>query len=264
MNRLGKAMGFTQAESPRHLTPFYVRDVPVRLVNLVIEVDFSPISKVIPAIALLFLAGCAGPGRAPSIGEAFVGPTELKLRSDIPLESSTAAVVRHGDRLEILQQRRQLFLRVRAPNGAEGWTESRQLLTADEMAGLRELAERARKMPSQGVATAFGELRIHTQPSRSAPSFLLIKEGDKVDVVAHEVAPRVRTRLQSSTGTGAGSGAGSGSASTRERSVLESSSQSAGRPGGLGTGGGGYLGGLEGFFVALVFFGAGGTIALRR
>ncbi len=154
--------------------------------------DSSLITKVIPAVAsLLLLAGCAGPERVQSIGEAFVGPTELKLRSDIPLESSTVAVVRHGDRLQILQQRRQLFFRVRAPNGAEGWTDSRQLLTADEMASLRELSERARKMPSQGVATAFGELRIHTQPSRRAPSFLVIKEGDKMDVVGHAVVPRV-------------------------------------------------------------------------
>ncbi len=148
------------------------------------------ISKVIVALAL-WTAGCRGPERASAIGEAFVGPSELKIRSDIPTDSSTVAVVRHGDRLEILQQRRQLFLRVRTPKGAEGWTDARQLLGSDDMAQLKDMAERARKLPAQGAASTYGELRIHTQPSRRAPSFLLIREGDKVDVVAHVAVPRV-------------------------------------------------------------------------
>src|ERR1017187_8921624 len=144
------------------------------------------------AALLLVLAACSNrPPRAPSLGEAYVGPAELKIRSDIPLESSTVATVRHGDRLEILQQRRNVFLRVRTPRGAEGWTDARQLLVARDMAGLRDLAERARRMPPQGVATTYGDLRVHTQPSADAPSFLLIKDGEKFDVLAHMVMPRV-------------------------------------------------------------------------
>ena len=152
---------------------------------------FGFITKVSAAVGLsLVLAACGGPPRAPSIGEAFVGPAELKIRSDIPLESSTVATVRHGERLEILQQRRQLFLRVRTPNGAEGWTDARQLLGAEDMANRKELAERARSKPSQGVATTYSELRVHTQPSRRSPSFLMIRENEKVDVLSHVVAPR--------------------------------------------------------------------------
>jgi hypothetical protein len=140
----------------------------------------------------LVLAACSNrPPRAASLGEAYVGPAELKIRSDIPLESSTVATVRHGDRVEILQQRRNVFLRVRTPSGAEGWTDARQLLASREMAGLRELAERAQRMPSQGVATTYGDLRVHTDPSADAPSFLLIKDSEKFDVLAHLVVPRV-------------------------------------------------------------------------
>jgi hypothetical protein len=149
--------------------------------------------KTIAAAALLvFLAACSNrPPRAASLGEAYVGPAELKIRSDIPLESSTVATVRHGDRLEILQQRRSVFLRVRTPSGAEGWTDARQLLAARDMAGLRDLAERAKRMPSQGVATSYGELRVRTDPSADAPSYLSIKDGEKFDVLAHLVVPRV-------------------------------------------------------------------------
>ena len=147
--------------------------------------------RIVTAVVLaLLLSGCSsGPPRAPSIGEAFVGPMTLKLRADIPVESATVATVKHGDRLEILQRRRK-FLRVRAPGGAEGWTDERQLLAAADMASLRELSERAAKMPSQGVGAAFGDLRVHTQASLQAPSFLVIKENEKFDVLADVVVPR--------------------------------------------------------------------------
>ena len=98
------------------------------------------------ALAVLLFACGGNPHASPVLGEAFVGPATLNLRSDIPTQSSTVAVVRHGDRLEILQHRRS-FLRVRAPNGAEGWTDERQLLAASDMAALKDLAAQAAKMP---------------------------------------------------------------------------------------------------------------------
>src|SRR5437764_2719721 len=116
------------------------------------------------------LSGCAnGPPPPRPIGEAYVGPALLNLRADLPPQSSTVATVKHGDRLEILQTRRK-FLRVRAPNGSEGWTDERQLLAATDMQALRELASRAAAMPSQGVATTYATLNIHTQPALASPS----------------------------------------------------------------------------------------------
>jgi SH3-like domain-containing protein len=138
----------------------------------------------------MLLAGChSSPPRAPAVGEAYVGPATLNLRSDIPTQSSTVVTVKHGTRLEILQQRRS-FLKVRAPNGAEGWTEQRQLLGAEDMAALKALASRAAAMPSQGRATTDADLRVHIQPAATAPSFLTLNENDKVDVVSHFRRPR--------------------------------------------------------------------------
>ena len=137
------------------------------------------------------LASCADHGEhAPSIGEAFVGPAILKIRRDIPLQSQVVATVKHGERLEILQQRRR-FMRVRAPSGAEGWTDERQLLAAEDMQKLKDLARRAVNMPVQGQATSFGDLNIHTQPARQSPSFLQIRENERVDVLLHTSTPRV-------------------------------------------------------------------------
>ena len=139
---------------------------------------------------ILLICGCAkGPPRAKPIGEAFVGPALLKIRNDIPLQSAAVTTVKHGDRLEVLQTRRR-FLRVRTPSGVEGWTDERQLLAAGDMVALKELTAHAAKLPSQGVATTYAPLNMHTQPVISSPSFLQLKENEKFDVLQSFVLPR--------------------------------------------------------------------------
>ena len=138
----------------------------------------------------MLAAGCRkGPRASPPIGEAYVGPAVLNIRGDIPLQSATVATVKHGERLEILQRRRR-FLKVRTPGGAEGWTDERQLLAHEEMAELKALFERARKMPVQGQAKPTADLNMHTQPSRQSPSFLQVKENEPVDVLSSVVTGR--------------------------------------------------------------------------
>jgi hypothetical protein len=41
------------------------------------------------------------------------------------------------------------------------------------------------------VATTYETINIHTAPDRQSPSFLQVKEGEKVDVIGRRVAPRV-------------------------------------------------------------------------
>jgi hypothetical protein len=144
-----------------------------------------------PVIVAISLVSCeSNPKRANPIGEAFAGPAVLKIRRDIPLESPVVATVKHGERLALLQKRRRFF-KVRVASGVEGWTDERQLLAKEDMDKLRELAAHAAKMPPQGQATAFGELNVHTQPSRQSPSFLQIKENEKVEVLTHVATPRM-------------------------------------------------------------------------
>ena len=140
-------------------------------------------------LAVLELACDSRPKRMPAIGEAFAGPATLKIRSDFPLQSPAVATVKHGDRLEILQRRRRFF-RVRTPGGAEGWTDERQLLSADEVTALQDLTRKAAKLPVQGQATSESQLNIHTRPDRQSPSYLQVKENEKVDVLTHITTPR--------------------------------------------------------------------------
>ncbi|MGA2591698.1 MAG: SH3 domain-containing protein [Bryobacteraceae bacterium] len=144
-----------------------------------------------PIVLILGLTTCRSGGekRAPTIGEAYAGPAALALRKDIPPQSPVAVTVPHGERLEILQHRRR-FLKVRTVGGKEGWIEDHLLLSSDEIASLKEVERRARTLPTQGLASTYELLNVHTEPNRLSPSFLQIAAGEKVDVVAHVASPR--------------------------------------------------------------------------
>jgi hypothetical protein len=129
--------------------------------------------------------------RAPAIGEVFAGPTTLTLRQELAPKSATVATAKHGDRLEVLEYKRR-FVRVRTPEGREGWTDARLLLTPDQMADLRQMADRTAQLPSQGAASTFESLNMHTEPSRTSPSFVQIPENGKVDVIGHKLTPRIQ------------------------------------------------------------------------
>jgi hypothetical protein len=136
------------------------------------------------------LSGCSSkPARTPVIGHAWAGPVTLNLHTEIDSKSPTVTAVHHGDKLEIVAQRRRWY-KVRTENGIEGWTSDRELLDAAQMKRLKGLAAETRGLPSQGVATTFSNLNVHTEPSRQSPSFVQVKEKEKVDIIAHRVSER--------------------------------------------------------------------------
>lgn len=150
-------------------------------------------APVICAAVLLLAAESCGStnstSRQPSLGVAYVGPADMYLREDLAAKSASVVEVKHGDRLEILETRRRL-VRVRTAAGVEGWVDANLLLSAEQMEELRRMAGGAEKFPSQGAATVFEALNVHTEPSRSAPSFAQIPEGGSAEVLAHRATPR--------------------------------------------------------------------------
>ena len=142
-------------------------------------------------VLLLCFAGCSTkPAPAPSIGDAYVAPATLPIHSDLSPRSPVVATLKHGDHVEVLQIRRR-FVRLRTPQGAEGWTDNRQLMTAGQMDELVRLKEAALKLPSQGRGTVYESLNIHTEPSRGSPSFYQIPENGSVEVVSRRVVQRL-------------------------------------------------------------------------
>lgn len=157
---------------------------------------FTPLRSaalVILVIALLASTLSCGSSHSssqqPSIGTAYAGPATMYLREDLAAKSAPIVEVKHGDRLDILETRRRL-VRVRTAAGVEGWVDANLLLSAEQMEELRRMASGAEKFPSQGTATVFDALNVHTEPNRPSPSFAQIPEGGSVEVLAHRAVPR--------------------------------------------------------------------------
>jgi hypothetical protein len=119
---------------------------------------------------------------------AYAGPATLILRKDLSSRSATMTTVRHGEPLQILETRRR-FVRVRAADGSQGWTDANLLMSAPQMDGLKQLAAHAAALPSEGAAKVIEPLNVHTEPARLSPSVYQIAEGGAVEVVGHKVAP---------------------------------------------------------------------------
>jgi Bacterial SH3 domain len=142
----------------------------------------------------LLLSACSSPEkqtRSPAIGVAYAGPSTLNVHEDIDSKSATVAVAHHGDKLDIIAQRRHSWYKVRTARGMEGWTSNRELLDSGQMNRLRALAAETAGMPSQGTASTFSMLNVHIEPTRLSTSFVQVVENEKFDVIAHKVAPRV-------------------------------------------------------------------------
>jgi hypothetical protein len=138
------------------------------------------------------MTSCASkpaPPRQEPTGYAYTGPANLNLRKDLGNKAGTVGTVQHGERLEVLETRRR-FVKVRTAQGMEGWTDAGSLLTQQQVDDLNKLAESVAHLPSQGAATVYDALNVHTAPARQAPSFAQIPEKGTMDVVAHRVSPR--------------------------------------------------------------------------
>ena len=139
--------------------------------------------------ALLALSSC-GKQESDVIGEAYVAPATLNLRREIAQKNSSVAVLKHGERVGIIDVRRR-FVKIRTPGGEEGWVDSLQLLSSEQMEQMRRQTQYALSLPSEGSAGVFEALNIHIEPSRASPAFAKIPEGGSVRVLAHRIEPRV-------------------------------------------------------------------------
>ncbi len=139
-----------------------------------------------PFALLLVLASCAGLHSSDELGEAYVAPATLTLRRELTQKNNVVAVLKHGERVGIIDTRRR-FVKVRTGKGQEGWLDSLQLLSTEQMEQIRRDSQAALALPSEGSATVFEALNIHIEPDRRSPAFALIKEGVPVDVLAHRL-----------------------------------------------------------------------------
>lgn len=150
--------------------------------------------KRFPVICLLagFLGGCSNTSELDAereLGEAYVAPMSMPLYNELSARPKVVGTVQHGQKLTIVAKRRR-FLKVRAPDGKAGWTDSRQLLKEEGIDALRNLAKLAAKAPSFGEAMVYEPLNVHIQPNRHAPSFIQVQPNTRVDIVDYQLLER--------------------------------------------------------------------------
>ena len=137
---------------------------------------------------LLLLSAC-DTRSGDVIGTAYVAPATLNLRRDLKQKNASGTMLTHAQRVSILDVRRR-FVRVRTAKGEEGWVDSAQLLSQEQMDQIQHDAEKALKLPSEGSATVFEALNIHIEPDRQSPPFARISEHESVNVLAHRLVAR--------------------------------------------------------------------------
>ena len=140
------------------------------------------------SVFLILLASC-GSDSPNGIGEAYVAPVRLNLHASLTQRANTVAVLRHGDHLRILDVRRR-YVKVRTDQGVEGWLDSRQLLSKEEMDQLVKDTRQEILLPSQGAATVFDALNVHINPERQSPAFAQIPASGSIVVLAHKAVPK--------------------------------------------------------------------------
>jgi hypothetical protein len=143
-------------------------------------------------VAALGLVACGPTGEhEPSFGDAWVAPGTLQVRKELTLRSPVSVILHHGDHVDLLARRRR-FIKIRAANGAEGWTDSRLLFSADAYELFDDLQERAAKSPSLGHATSLDTVTVHTAPNRQAPALFQITPNKmSVAIIAHQRVERI-------------------------------------------------------------------------
>ncbi|HMF77872.1 MAG TPA: SH3 domain-containing protein [Bryobacteraceae bacterium] len=157
---------------------------------LVVSASSRSLTVTIASIFLLLLA-CTGCTQSREIlGQAYVAPASLNVRSQLALKSGAVATLKHGDLVGVIDMQRRM-VKIRTAAGFEGWVDSISLLSVDQMEQLRRERKAYALLPTEGAATAYETTNIHIAPSRGSPAFAQVPEGGAVSILGRKVAPKV-------------------------------------------------------------------------
>jgi len=150
--------------------------------------SFPPAITALAAfVTLLSLSGCTE--ERQTLGQAYVAPQTLNVRSQISQKSGSVTTLKHGDKVAIIDVQRKM-VKIASASGSEGWVDSADLLSPEQMRQIQQDRDRQRALPSQGAATAFEILNIHIEPSRRSPAIAQIPEGVGVEILGRLQAPK--------------------------------------------------------------------------
>lgn len=142
-------------------------------------------------LALLWLAGCGGK-ESDAAGEyAYVSAPQVTLRDRVAAVFNKVGTVNNGDKVRVLERSsNKRFLRVRTPDGKEGWMEQRYAVGQDVYDAFQKLGQQYAGMPSQARAITRRIVNMHVDPLRDSAKLYQLKEGEKVELLERASASR--------------------------------------------------------------------------
>jgi len=143
------------------------------------------------ALAFTFVftfIGC-GKGRRGTPEIVYVSAPQAILRDHMAAVYQKTAVVKNGDRLEVLEREKR-FVRVRTSSGKEGWIEQRYLVTAAVYDGFQALRKTAEGEPVQATGTTRNDTNLHLVPGRETEHLFQLNSGSKVSVLKRATAEK--------------------------------------------------------------------------
>lgn len=151
---------------------------------------FGSISSVLLSLSALgTLTGCNGVRKAVVHDDVYVTAKQAYLRDRIAAVSNRTGEVSNGEKLEVLGHQRR-FLKVRTPDGAEGWIEEK--LTADQGIAGQFASLQKEHLHDRVVATAVtrDEVYLHLTPGRETMHFFRLGENESLSLLERASVPK--------------------------------------------------------------------------
>jgi SH3-like domain-containing protein len=100
------------------------------------------------------------------------------------LRTARLATIKEGERIQVLQEPRNRWLKIRTATGQVGWIETRDVLKRDYFDQWQELAPQIQQQPLQMQGDTLAEAYLRLQPGRDTVKVYKLSENQPVDIFA--------------------------------------------------------------------------------
>jgi len=147
------------------------------------------------SVCLLALAGCGVGDNEEKAEYGYITAPTLALRDRVAQVYNKVAFVNNGDRVRIVERHgNKRFVKVRTDDGKEGWIPQRYLAPQEVFDQFAGLAQQNSAKVSQAGAVTRRVVNMHATPAREGAVLYQLKEGERLELLSRQSAPRVQPR----------------------------------------------------------------------
>ena len=145
-------------------------------------------AAVVPAVVLW--GGCTVQTETAPPPEPHIARNGVELTAELTPSAPVVAVLDFGAPVNIVGSRR-AFVRVRTPDGREGWAPKSMLIAPQAHRRMELLKERTAELAAQGRAHALDTLNVHLEPYRWSPTLYQLRKDEGAEVLRKQLVARL-------------------------------------------------------------------------